>query len=162
INLKLTNVRDEGVKHLAGIKTIRNMRLIKTKVTDAGVAHLKEHPAIEFLDLQDVNTCGNASLETAATLPKLKKLRVYGPQYNDAGMEHVGKIKNLASLSMEQTGVGDAGLEKIAGLTELKELLMYGTQISDAGLNKLTGLSKLTELELRGTATGADLAWLKH
>lgn len=162
INLKLTNVRDEGVKHLASIKTIRNMRLIKTKVTDAGVAHLKDHPAIEFLDLQDVNTCGNASLETAATLPKLKKLRVYGPQYNDAGMEHVGKITNLASLSMEQTGVGDAGLEKIAGLTELKELLMYGTQISDAGLNKLTGLSKLTELELRGTATGADLAWLKQ
>lgn len=162
INLMLTNVRDEGVKTLAAIKTIRNMRLIKTKVTDQGVAHLKDHPAIEFLDLQDVNTCGNASLETAATLPKLKKLRVYGPQFTDAGMEHVAKIKSLVELSMEQSGVGDAGFEKIAGLSELKKISMYGTQISDASLDKLTGLAKLQELELRGTATGATLNWLKN
>jgi len=47
INLKLTDVRDDGVGHLAKIQSLKQLKLIKTKVTNAGIAHVKDMPKLK-------------------------------------------------------------------------------------------------------------------
>ncbi|WP_375586400.1 c-type cytochrome domain-containing protein [Cyclobacterium xiamenense] len=64
----------------------------------------------------------------------------------DAGLEAVGKMKNLTRLRVEKTGISNAGLAHLANLEYLESLNIYGTEVSDAGLDYLSGLPNLKRL----------------
>lgn len=164
INLKLTDVRDDGVGHLAKIQTLKQLKLVKTKVTNAGVAHVKDMPNLEGLDLQDVNTVDNACLSDVKGLKKLRFLRIYGPGFDGDGIAPLGEMKTLRTLSMHQTGLGDDNIKHLKGLVDLEKLLIYGTRVSDKGMAELAGLTKLKELDLRATpcGTAAMETYLSH
>jgi len=164
INLKLTDVRDDGVGHLTKIQTLKQPKLVKTKVTNAGIAHVKEMSNLEGLDLQDVNTVDNACLNDIQGLKKLKFLRIYGPGFAGDGIAPIGEMKSLRALSMHQTGLGDENINHLKPLVDLERLLLYGTHVTDKGMGELAGMAKLKELDLRATACGtaAMEAYLSH
>jgi internalin A len=161
INLKLTNVRDDGVAHLAKIPTLKQLKLIKTKVTNAGIVHVKGMANLEGVDLQDVKTVDSACLNDLKGLKKLKFLRIYGNTFEGEGLAPLAEMGSLRTLSMQYTNLDDTTVKHIKGLTNLEKLYLYGTQISDAGMAQLTGLTKLKELELRATTgVGVDVEYL--
>ena len=164
INLKLTDVRDDGVGHLAKIQTLKQLKLVKTKVTNAGIAHVKNMPNLEGLDLQDVNTVDNACLSDIKGLKKLKFLRIYGPTFDGDGIAPIGEMTTLRTLSMHQTGLNDENVKYLKGLVDLEKLLLYGTRVSDNGMAELAGLTRLKELDLRATpcGTAAMEVYLSH
>ena len=163
INLKLTNIQDEGLKDLAKIKTLKQLKLIKTKVTNAGIAHVKGMENLEGIDLQDVNTVDSACLNDIKGLKKLRFLRIYGPTFDGDGIAPIGEMTTLRTLSMQQTGVSDDNVKHLKDLVNLEKLYLYGTHVTDTGMAQLAGLTKLKELELRATACGGDgMEYLKQ
>lgn len=154
IQLKKTDVRDDGVGHLAKIQSLKQLKLVMTKVTNAGIAHVKSLPNLEGIDLQDVNTVDNACLNDIKGLKKLKFLRIYGPTFDGDGIAPIAEMTSLRSLSMQQTAVTDDNVKYLKPLVDLEKLYLYGTKVTDQGMAELAGLTKLKELELRAAPCG--------
>jgi Leucine-rich repeat (LRR) protein len=96
LNLRGSEVNDEGVAHFAGQKTLVRLHLEKTKITDKALEQLKGLENLEYLN-------------------------VYGTEITDAGLAHLEGLKKLKSLYLWQTKVTDAGVEKLKmALPELK------------------------------------------
>ncbi|GIX04120.1 MAG: hypothetical protein KatS3mg113_1126 [Planctomycetaceae bacterium] len=85
LNLRGTEVSDEGLQHLAHLKGLVRLHLEKTKITDAGLVHLKGLENLEYLNL-------------------------YGTAVTDAGLNHLAGLKKLKRLYLWQTQVTDAGV----------------------------------------------------
>lgn len=86
-------------------------------------------------------------------------LNLRGTKVSDAGLQNIGKLKNLKKLHLELTEVSDAGLKHLVNLDELEYLNLYGTSVSDAGLDDIAKLKKLKKVFLwqsKATDAGMD------
>ena len=97
-----------------------------SKVTDAGLVHLKDLRQVRMLVLDSANV-------------------------TDAGLANLEGLTTLHSLSLNKTQVTDVGLVHLKGLVHLEDLQLASTPVTDAGLVHLKGLTKLRGLNLGGT-----------
>jgi hypothetical protein len=88
------------------------LSLCGSKVTDAGLVHLKGMTGLKWLIL-----CGAKA--------------------TDAGLVHIRGLTGLRELNLTDTQVTDAGLVHLKGLTVLCELKLGGTKVTNAGVAKL-------------------------
>jgi hypothetical protein len=80
----------------------------------------------------------------------------------DATIEHVGRLRAVERLYLDQSFVTDSGLAHLHGLDSLSVLLLVRARIGDTGLAHLEGLRGLSTLALDEThVTDAGLAHLK-
>ena len=82
------------------------------KMTDAGMAHLKN-------------------------LDMLERLHINYLPVTDTGLAYIRDLDNLQILKLVQTNVTDEGLLYLHGLTKLKEVNLLGTKVTVAGVRKL-------------------------
>jgi len=136
IDLRDTQVSDAGLAHLENLTALERLYLSGTQVSDAGLAHLESLTALKELNLggTQVSDAGLAHLEN---LTALKVLFLYGTQVSDAGLAHLERLTGLEWLNLGSTQVSDAGLAHLERLTALEGLLLSGTQVSDAGVAEL-------------------------
>jgi Leucine-rich repeat (LRR) protein len=176
----------------AKIKTVRNqpdnpvtgIDLVKTAVTDAGLAQLKVFPSLEALDLSDTQVSdagmpsleglsmlrvlrlgntrvGDAGLASLKGLTRLEVLKLNGTRIRDGGLAHLSGLAGLRDLTLSQTKVSSAGLVHLEALGELRALDLNDTRIDDAGLLRLAACPNLQDLHVAGTSvTDAGLPHL--
>jgi serine/threonine protein kinase len=163
IELRITKglkVTDAGVAHLRNLRSLKNLWLNGTSVTDASLEHLAGFPTLEALRLRGTRVT-DAGLEHLKGLSKLKLLGLASTRVTDAGLEHLRGLAHLESLWLEHTPTADTGLVYLRGLTKLRSLLLVGTAVTDVGLVHLQALSQLETLRLGGThVTDAGLVHL--
>ncbi|MGA2259183.1 MAG: hypothetical protein ABSG53_31305, partial [Thermoguttaceae bacterium] len=150
VDLARTKVTDAGMRHLKRLANLKSLNLSGTPVTDAGLRLLKGLTKLQFLNLVDTKVT-DAGLEILKGWTRLQLLDLGETPVTDAGLGHLEGLTQLKSLSLRQTRVTDAGLVHLAGLTQLYSLGLGHTQITDAGLKHLQGLTELQWLMLDGT-----------
>jgi len=126
LNLEDTKVTDAGLQHLRDLKSLTDLNLEDTKVTDAGLQHLRD-------------------------LKSLTSLNLNYTKVTDAGLQHLRDLKSLTDLNLEDTKVTDAGLQHLRDLKSLTDLNLEDTEVTDAGLQHLSDLKFLTSLNLKYT-----------
>ncbi len=168
---------DADLKCLAGLKQLRVLSLVGSRVADDGLKTLA--------DLK---------------LPQLRELDLTDALVTDDGMKHLAKMKQLDKLTLtakrpreDQTGsfptplpsgpssgvvpasasetanseskpeaapwITDKGLESLAQLKHLQTLSLTGDKVTDAGLKHLAGLTELKSLTINCegvTGTGLE------
>lgn len=172
VDLGLSGVTDNGLRHLAGLKNLTSLNLSgyagSGKVTDAGLEHLAALPSLAKLDLAGSGVT-DAGLKRLADFPSLTSLKLTDTRITNAGVQHLAGLKNLKELSLSprdwnpRTGGALTGrcLEHIAGLTNLTSLhLALSGPISDEQVQSLAGLTNLTTLSL--SETEVKSSQLKH
>ena len=90
-------VSDADVNVLTGLAGLHNLVLRETRITDAGLAHLKRARRLRVLDLDQTRV-------------------------SDAGLAHLGELTSLRGLYLARTEVTDAGLAALSPLKKLREL----------------------------------------
>ena len=110
--------------------------LAATKITDAGLVHLKKLTALEELNIDRTKLTG-AGLVHLKGMTRLQILHLGATELNDVGLTHLEGLLGLRLLGLDQTRVTDAGLDHLAGLTNLVELHLKGTAVTDKGVAKL-------------------------
>ena len=131
-----------AIKELGGKATVdKNKAVVRvnfygTKVTDAGLVHLKGLTKLEFLSLSNTPVT-DAGLKHLKELTKLQYLSLSNTKVTDAGLAHLKGLNNLTGLLLAGTKVTDAGLAHLKGLTKLKRLGLWDTKVTDAGKKKL-------------------------
>ena len=67
-------------------------------------------------------------------LLEVTEITVGNADFDDRGMAHLLRFRELRSLTVERTSITDAGLESLQPLVGLRDLFLDGTRITDAGL----------------------------
>ena len=129
---------------------IWGIHLGNTKVTDEGLRSLKALSNIRQIGL------GEEGPRDFLRDPLPETSRI-----TDAGLAHLGGLKQLQSLHIRGLVVTDAGLESLSGLSGLHTLVLSRTRVQGPGLASLKSLPMLGYLVLDGsTVTGKGLGYL--
>jgi len=159
-------VTDAG---LAGLKDFKNLRILGLQhcgeITDAGIARLKDIPQLQFLALGYCDKITTAGLASLKDIKILQGLELNGDNINDDALAVLKDIRGLKGLDLSWCDkITDAGLARLEGLKSLRVLNLAKTQISDAGLAHLKGLTALQSLNLRACPqiTAAAVAGLRQ
>jgi hypothetical protein len=139
-------IKDDGWKSLASLKSLRIMDLTNTAITDAGLAAFKDLQTLEELVL---NTCKNLRGDGFAnlkSLPKLEKLYLLEVKVEDSGLEQISGIASLESLYLGDSWLAfkptsidypltDKGVAYLKNLKNLEFLTFRAcAKVSDAGV----------------------------
>lgn len=98
---------DDGMRALAQIQSIRVVEIGHSKVTDAGIAALANHPNIEEVSFSPMGApkITNATLKVLATLARIKRIGMNETfvTYKD-GFEHLKPLQGqLESVTLRQS-----------------------------------------------------------
>jgi hypothetical protein len=138
------NVTDAGLGRLKVLNQLEELSLFGVPITDAGVKRLANCEQLRVLILRDtkVTDAGLAYLKDL----KLRELSLAETGVTDAGLKHLGAQKELQALDLKETHITDAGLEHLKGLGDLRQLCLYATRTTEDGLQHLSGLENLETL----------------
>lgn len=148
LQTNLAEVSDEGVKPLAQLKKLKNLKFF--------------HPGKSF---------SGTGLVHLAELPNLQSLTVAGSlEFNDEGMAAVAKLTGLQEFRTWHVGATDEGVKKLKALKNLKSLYL-GQRLTyklpacptDETVGILVEMKSLESLQLdEARLTFAALQQLKH
>ena len=100
-----------------------------------GAVKIDKNGAVVNVDLTGTKVT-NAGLEHLKGLTNLRVLGLLYTQTGDSGLVHLKHLTNLRLLTLG-TKVTDAGLVHLMGLTKLEELYSSSPKVTDAGITTL-------------------------
>ena len=111
---------DKGLASVAALNNVVSLNLRDTKITSAGLLHLKNLTTLRSLHLERTQV-GDEGITNLAGLVNLEYLNLYGTNVTDKSLEHLTRLKKLNRLYVWETKVTDAGVAKLAkALPELR------------------------------------------
>jgi len=167
VHLTRAGYSDRTLAHVRRLETVEELDLLGTRVTAEGLAALKGHPKLHTLILEDNYRITDAGLAHLKDLPALKSLKLrrvslpdpgYGP-LRDEALVWVGQLTNLEELEVSGA-ITDAGLTHLKGLTKLRRVVL-ATEMGPAYWDFLKGLPRLEYLR-PGPITDETMAELKQ
>ena len=101
-------------------------------------------------------------LQHVGRLKRLTTLRLDNLVDADQGVAFLEGLDCLEELTLVRSRLGQGAMSHLAGLKKLQSLNLHGTNVDNDGLAHIAGLTALTDLNLNGTAIdGAGLASLQ-
>ena len=109
--LRGRNLTDDELADVARLGNVVELNLRDTKITSAGLVHLKGLAKLTRLHLERTNV-GDEGIANLTKLTTLEYLNLYGTKITDKSLDHLAGLKNLRQLYVWQTDVTDAGIAK--------------------------------------------------
>jgi hypothetical protein len=141
LNCSCANVSDLDVARLAALRNLRTLDLSLTQVSWAIPSSLTG------LNIGGTLLHDRTTDLIVEKLPQLRALGVNDTPITDAGLEDMVPM-SLETLDLGMTGVTDAGLKHLGRMKELEALMLYSTAVTDRGVGELAGLARLRHLNL--------------
>lgn len=136
LSLANTKISDAGLVHLKPLKFLQELHLDNTEIGNGGLALLSSLPSLRVLDLKNTRI-SDEGLALLKPLSSLRRLFLTDTKITNAGLVHLQAFGNLETLSLWSTAVSDEGLIQLRGLAKLRELILWGTRVSEEGGNSL-------------------------
>lgn len=150
-----------GMRHLAGLTSLKSVTIWQAPLTDAGFAPLLALPNLETVILYDVQFT-DAGLPQLAGLKNLKQLFLGDNPITDDGAAALAELQRLEFISLVNLRISDVGLERLLTLPRLTMLQLNHVDVTDAGLALIGSQTKLLNLTLdRLPVTDAGLKSLE-
>jgi beta-lactamase regulating signal transducer with metallopeptidase domain len=137
---------DADLAEATRLAGLRELDLLYTNVTDAGLALATDFPNLERLWLPRQTT--DIGLAQVAKLSELHALYIKMNYASDAGLAHLEKLTTLRELELGGGAFSNAGLVHVAELPNLEYLFLWGKQFSDAGMTHLASAPALRILNV--------------
>jgi len=140
-----STITDAGLQQLTGMAKLRSLLFSATPTTGRGLATvIKNLPGLQ--QIYTGSQTRDEDLVHLLELPKFKGLSVSDTLVTDAGMETIGKLKDLVFLNISRTKITDAGLKPLKQLTNLRRLPINRLKLTEAGIDDLR--KALPQLEI--------------
>jgi Leucine-rich repeat (LRR) protein len=158
VALKLEHrpIGDEEMAAVAEFPDLRRLYLARTRVTDAGLAHLAGL-RLERLSLWHTKIT-DAGLPVLGRLSSLRALDIHGNPITDDGLAHLSNLNRLQLLNLRQTRVTGTGAKHLEPLRSLRYLELSHAPLTEQGTRQLLSLIHRTRMDLRDTPI--RLAWI--
>lgn len=147
LKLRGSGVTNQGlIDHIAKFESVTSIDLGETETDDKALVAISKMKKLEDLNLLRTKVT-NAGVASLASL-KLKRLNLDDIQAIDDGVViHIAKMQSLEFLHLGKTSITDAGVRGLSSLANLKDLILNNTQVSEMAVTELQAkLSKLKVL----------------
>ncbi len=121
----------------------QNFVLEKDAESKDGLALSMQFPSSDFDD--------NQLAELQAVFPYMRKASFNASNISDDALYHIGQMKNLKSLFLQQTSIKGSGLVYLQNLESLEVLYLSCTEVDDAGLLYVLKIDGLKQVYLYET-----------
>ena len=153
-------ITDEGLLALKPLSKLLRLGLQGTPIGDAGLDNLRgvgrDHNGQLSLSLAGTLVTDAGLSRLPDLFPNLIWLELDGCAITDEGLAHIGRLKRLSHLLLNDTRVGDEGLRHLVDLPYLRQLQLDRTRITDQGLAYLKVMKgPLGFVSLQGTGATA-------
>ena len=168
LSLHTTGVTDKGMENLRALRSLRALELSgERSIGNAGLAILKDLPALEYLDLDTGVT--DAGLKQVAQAGSIRWLRIRTGGFWGPGLAELAQMPRLERLCLwGNVQITDRHITHLEGLTQIKSLTLWGSacdNLTDASLAPIGKLRNLEELYFIRTSprfTSAGVAQLRN
>ena len=159
LQTNLAQITDDGVKPLARLKTLRNLKFFHPgkSFTGTGLTHLATMPNLERLTVAGSFEWGDVGMAAVAELAGVKELRTWHAGSTNEGVKKLKGMKNLTSLHLGQRLTykqpacpNDETIAILAEMTPLESLILEEARLSLPALQQLKRLPALKKLTLAG------------
>jgi tRNA A-37 threonylcarbamoyl transferase component Bud32 len=126
-------VTDDGMKAFAACVHITSANLAETRVSEAGVVHLKGCKGLRFFSIGSGDRgqkFGDTGLALLAECTDLRMLWMGGTQVTDAGLAALKNMKHLYDIRFSNSGLTDAGLVHLKVCKELTLVHIPKTKVT--------------------------------
>lgn len=151
IDLSSSWITDSDLAPVAGNAGLLRLDLSRTKITDAGLKHLKplrELREVSFRYAEFITADGLAVLKNWT---RLEKLDLRGARVTSRIFEHMGTLRNLRDLDLGFTEITDEGFDQLIQLPKLERLVIGGNRLNGECLDILRQIASLRDLDIGGT-----------
>ena len=135
LGLNHTDLTDEGLKKLSGLKHLDVLEVGGTRITDAGLKRLENLPELSVLSLNRTAVT-DAGMHDVARFSSLLQLHLAGTKVTDAGIKPLHRLRALEYLTLsDDMPVSDEALRAIKAANPQLTVLIY-ERTEDGGLGK--------------------------
>lgn len=155
----LAQITDEGMKPLARLKSLRNLKMFHPgpAFSGAGLAHLAALPQFHQLTVAGSLAFNDEGMAAVAKLPKLQEFRTWHAGATQEGVKKLKELPNLKSLNLGQRLTykppacpTDETIAIVADLKSLETLQLSEARLTFTALQQLKRLPALKKLTLEG------------
>lgn len=151
LSLKRTQISDTGIEAVSTLPALRELHVSHTRLTDQSLESLRAtRKTLQELNLIETLVT-DAGLRHLSGFNRLQTLYLKDTQVTDAGLKHLLRIRDLRRLGLGNTRITDTGLKTIASMDTIETLYIDQTRISDHGLRNLAELKTLTLVNVAKT-----------
>ena len=138
---------DEAMAYLPSLSGLEWLEIGGGKITSAGMAHLKDCPALKRLFIHDINLSSD-SLQWLSSLTRLESLSLQHTGITGSILGNIKAVDTLTVLNLSGNPINDDALASIARIKGLEVLGLADTKVTGLGIEKLRGMPRLNELNV--------------
>jgi len=138
---------DEAMAYLPSLSGLEWLEIGGGKITSAGMAHLKDCPALKRLFVHDINLSSD-SLQWLSSLARLEALSLQHTGITGSILGNIKAVGTLTVLNLSGNPINDDALASIARIKGLEVLGLADTKVTGLGIEKLRGMPRLNELNV--------------
>lgn len=152
VELDLTSswATDADLARVGRLPHLKKLDLSETKVTDAGLRHLRGLKNVRDVSLYYAEYFTDDGLANLKGWTELERLNLRGSRVTSKAMEHIAHLKNLRELDLGFTEINDEGFEHLLGLEKLEKLSIGGNRLTGQCLLVLKQMAALRDLDVGG------------
>ncbi|XP_068670809.1 uncharacterized protein [Montipora foliosa] len=152
LSLLSTNISNDGLHHLRGLKLSTLKLPNRLHITDRGINNIQGLPLVA-LDLSDYIHVTDTGVNSIANMTRLTQLSLSNTKITDDGMKRLTALTDLEELNLDRTSVTDEGCSVLACFKHLRILGLSSTGISNKLLSNgtLNHCKNLVQLNLSRT-----------
>jgi Leucine-rich repeat (LRR) protein len=148
LNLRSTNIGDNGMKSLTSLKNLKDLNIgYCRQISNVGLANLAKLKKLQKLNLS-YTQANTASMAYLSGLTEMRDLNLRSCRV----IRDISKLSGLTKMeTLELSYLPITNTTALKGMTKLKSLRLYSTSLNDAGLTGLIALKSLKTLDLQRT-----------
>ena len=139
---------DDRVELVPNPESVQSLSLARTDISPKGMKYLLRMKSLKQLDVQSTKVTNDDVLHLTAV--PLQTLNLNRTKVTDGVFVHINEMRSLSSLYIGGTNVSDAGLRTLKN-HDLQELVIGMTTISDESEEVLSTLRQLELLDIGET-----------
>lgn len=150
LSLSGKKVTDAGMAALKDLKGMTDLDLERTKVTDKGLQSLQAMTDLKYLTIHHAQVT-DKGLKALQNMAGLRWLELRNTEVKGAGLAYLTCEDSLTELDLGNSKFSDRHASQLARFTNLESLRLDGTQVSDASLRHIQELNALDSVDLTRT-----------
>lgn len=137
-----TPITDRSMSAIGKMPSLKSIELMNTNITENGISHLKYHPTLQNMEI-DGDAFTAESVIHINSMPQLRSLGLKG--FNNDQLRRLVELKRIQALSL--TAATDESLPFILRLSQLKFLSLVDSQLSADSVETIS--KRLPNLDIR-------------
>ena len=146
--LNANPITNNGLSHIASIRSLRFLELGGTKCDATGLSKLRNLTNLKSLALNNNRFIDDKAAEVVSSMDGLEELNMTRTKVTGKGIAYLDRLEKLSKLSLGNLHLQDKDISSLKNFSNLTALYLGHNRIRSKGMKSLIPLKKLIRLTM--------------